>query len=167
MQSWILSGLAAIFLINAICLIFMGNYTERAGGNAKYKSHEFDKNPIAFSCCVGLLLVLGFTCLHFGQPHLFPVAVKKVPQLAFITTVLKMKNGLYYLIGGSFVTASLLAFIFRRSITSATTFSKGHELDLHPSAVKKHEAKIRAETPDWKREGDYKASTQFDDGTPL
>jgi len=166
MQTWILSGLAAIFLINAICLIFMGNYTERSGGQGNYKSHEFDKNPIGFSCCIGLLLVLGFTCLHFGQPHLFPVVLKKVPQLAFITSVVKMKNGLYYLIGGGFLGASFLAFIFRKLITSASTFSKGSE-DIHPSLLKKHEAKMRGETPDWKREGDKKASSQFDDGTPL
>lgn len=166
MQSWILSGLAAIFLINALCLIFMGNFTERGGADGKYKSHEFDKNPIAFSCCVGLLFMLGFACLHFGQPHLFAVAVKKVPQLSYLNTVVKMKNGLYYLIGGGFFSFSVLAFIFRQTITSASTFSKGSE-DLHPNTIKRHEAKMRAETPDWKREGDEKRSSQFDDGTPL
>ncbi|MDZ4837326.1 MAG: hypothetical protein SGJ27_26370 [Candidatus Melainabacteria bacterium] len=167
MQSWIFSGLAAIFLINAICLIFMGNYTERGSSRNTYKSHEFEKNPIGFSLCIGLLFVLGLTCLHFGQPHWFPVAVKKVPQLAYIYTVLKMKNGLYYLIGGGFLAASILAFIFRKTITSVSTFSQGSE-DIHPDLIKRHEAQMRAETPDWKRDGDSRAAgSQFDDGTPL
>lgn len=166
MQSWILSGLAAIFLINAICLTFMGNYTERGGAQGNFKSHEFEKSPIGFSCCIGLLLVLGLTCLHFGQPHLFPVAVKKVPQLGFVYSVLKMQNGLYYLIGGGFLSASFIAFIFRRTVVSASTFSKGSE-DIHPSLLKRHEAQMRADTPDWKRDGDQKRATQFDDGTPI
>jgi hypothetical protein len=167
MQSWILSGLAAIFLINAICLIFMGNYTERGTAHGTYKSHEFEKNPIGFSCCIGLLLVLGFTCLHFGNPHFFPIALKKVPQLHYLSDVGKMKNGMYYLLGGGFAGFSLIAFFVRQSITGFSTFSKGSELDLKKGALKRHEAKLRADTPDWKREGDYKASSQFDDGTPL
>lgn len=166
MQSWILYGLAAIFLINAFWLIFMGNYTDRSTAEGRYRSYEFEKNPIGYSLSVGLILTLGFTCLHFANPALVLVAVKKVPQLGFVITVAKGQNGLYYLLGGGFVTASILAFIFRRTITSASTFSKGHELDLDPRAIKAHKARVRGETPDWQREGERKMS-QFDDGTPL
>jgi len=163
---WLLTGLAIIFFVNAFWLIFMGSYAESRTREGKFKTYEFETNPIGYSCSVGVILVLGFACLQISNPHIFAVAAKKLPQLNYLYTVAKMKNGLYYLIGGGFLASSFIAFIFRRMITTTSTFTKGHELDLDPRAVKMHKAKVKSDTPDWQREGDRKSS-QFDDGTPL
>jgi hypothetical protein len=165
-QYWLLTGLAIVFFINAIWLIFMGSFADRGSAEGKFKTYEFDRNPFGFSCSVGLLLVLGFACLHISNPHFFPIAVKKFPQLKYLYTVAKMKNGLYYLLGGGFVAGSLLAFIIRKTMTFFATFTQGDELDLHKKAIKAHDAKVKSEREEWLREGDRKSS-QFDDGTPL
>lgn len=163
---WILTGLAAIFFINAFWLLFMGSYTESTTRHGKFKSYDFEKNPIGFSCSVGLILVLGCACLQISNPHIFAVAAKKLPQLHYLYTVAKMKNGLYYLLGAGFAAGTVIAFLIRRTITTASSLTRGPEIDLDKRAIKMHEAKVRSETPDWKREGDKKTS-QFDDGTPL
>lgn len=166
LQYWLLTGLAIIFFVNAFWLLFMGNYADRGTQDGKFRTYEFERNPIGYSFSVGLILVLGFACLQYSNPQFFALAVKKVPQLNYLITVAKMKDGLYYLIGGGFVACSMLAFLIRRTITTTSTFTKGHELDLDPRALKMHQAKIKSDTPDWQREGDRKSS-QFDDGTPL
>lgn len=166
MHYWLITGLAIIFFVNAFRLIFMGSYAERGTRDGKFKLYEFEKNPIGYSCAVGLLLVLGFACLQISNPQVFAVAAKKVPQLNYLYTVAKMKSGIYYLLGGGFVAGSAVAFIFRRVITTTSTFTKGHELDLDPRTIKAHQAKVESEKPDWQREADRKAS-QLDDGSPI
>lgn len=165
-QYWLLTGLGIIFFINALWLIFAGNFADRRTQGSGYKTYEFERNPVAFSCAVGLLLVLASACIQMSNPHIFAVAAKKIPQLNYLYAVGKMKNGLYYLLGGGFVGASILAFLFRSLVTGASTFTKGDDLDLNASAKRAHRAKVWSETPDWQRDGERKAS-QFDDGTPL
>lgn len=165
MQSWILSGLAAIFFINGFWLMFMGGYAEKRTSLGKFKTYEFEKSPIGFSIAVGLLLVLGMTCLHVGNPQFFPILVKKAPQLKYLYTVAKMQNGVYYLLGGGLVSCSIFSFIFRRLIIACSTFTKGHDLDLDPRAIRAHEAITNSETPDWQRDAERKS--QWDDGTPM
>jgi hypothetical protein len=165
MQYWIVTGLAVIFFINAFWLLFSGSYAESTTRQGRFKTYEFEKNPLGYSLAVGLIMVLGCACLELSNPHIFAVLAGKVPQLKVLYTVAKMKNGLFYLIGGGFLCLSLLAFLIRRTITVSTSLTKGHDLDMDARSVRAYEEKEKKKAPGWQKEGDRKS--QFDDGTPL
>lgn len=145
-----LTILAIILLINAAWLLFMGGYADRTG-MGRTKTYEFATTPYRYSFSVGLILALALLCLYIPHPNYLTLAIAKVPQLKFLFTVAKMKNGTIYLFLICTAAGTVMAYLFRQTLLTLTTFTKGDELDMHRNVKKAYATKMTAEEEDFQR----------------